>query len=182
MTRYIILDRDGVINHDSDSFIKSADEWQAIDGSLEAIALLNQHNYKVVVITNQSGIARRLFTLETLQAIHDKMQSEVDKAGGKITAIYYCPHGPDDQCQCRKPKPGLFKQFAREHGIDLPGIPVIGDSMRDLQAASAVNAKPILVRTGKGERIVRQLRTTNIPVYENLYEASIAIIKSTHFH
>ncbi len=178
MRRYIILDRDGVINHDSDDFIKSSDEWQPIDGSLEAIALLNQHQYHVVVITNQSGIARQLFSLETLNSIHDKMLAAIHNTGGAIHAIYFCPHGPEDGCFCRKPKPGLLKQFSEEHGAELSGLPVIGDSMRDLQAATAVNAHPILVRTGKGERIAPLTAKTNIPIYENLYEASIALVKS----
>ncbi len=182
MRRYIILDRDGVINQDSDAFIKSADEWQPINGSLEAIALLNQHGFRVVVVTNQSGIARGLFTLETLQAIHQKMLAAVRDAGGEIDAIYFCPHGPDDLCQCRKPKPGLMKQFSQEHQAELSGVPMIGDSMRDLEAAIAVDAKPILVRSGKGERIVDQVVTLNIPIYENLYEASTALVNSKHSH
>ncbi len=178
MTRYIILDRDGVINQDSDDFIKSPKEWRPINGSLEAIALLNQHGYRVVVVTNQSGIARGLFTQETLQAIHHKMLVAVSDAGGEIEAIYFCPHGPDDQCQCRKPKPGLMKQFSKEHDVDLSGVPMIGDSMRDLEAAMAVGANPILVRSGKGERIAHQVAKINIPIYENLYEASTALVKS----
>lgn len=180
MIRYIILDRDGVINQDSDAFIKSPNEWQPINGSLEAIALLNQHDYRVVVITNQSGIARGLFARRTLQAIHRKMLDAVRDAGGQIDSIYCCPHGPDDQCQCRKPKPGLMKQFSEEHDVDLSGLPMIGDSMRDLQAAAAVGAQPILVRSGKGERIVDQVATLNIPIYENLYEASTALINAEY--
>ncbi len=180
MTRYIVLDRDGVINQDSDAFIKSPKEWRPISGSLEAIALLNQHDYRVVVITNQSGIARGLFTLKTLQSIHHKMLGAVRDAGGDIDAIYFCPHGPDDQCQCRKPKPGLMKQFSEEHGVDLSGLPMIGDSMRDLQVATAVGAQPILVRSGKGERIVDQVAKLNIPIYENLYEASTVLINAEH--
>ena len=180
MTRYIILDRDGVINQDSDDFIKSPNEWRPINGSLEAIALLNQHDYRVVVITNQSGIARGLFTLQTLQAIHHKMLSAVRDAGGEIDSIYFCPHGPDDQCQCRKPRPGLIKQFSQEHHVDLAGLPMIGDSMRDLQVAITVGAQPILVRSGKGERIVDQAAKINIPIYENLYEASTTLISARH--
>ena len=182
MTRYIILDRDGVINQDSDDFIKSPEEWRPVNGSLEAIALLNQYDYRVVVITNQSGITRGLFTRETLQAIHHKMCVAIHNAGGKIEAIYFCPHGPDDQCQCRKPKPGLLKQFAQEHCVALSGLPVIGDSMRDLEAATAVDAQPILVRSGKGERIADQAEKINIPIYENLYEASTALVKSERFN
>ncbi len=180
MTRYIILDRDGVINQDSDDFIKSPNEWRPINGSLEAIALLNQHDYRVVVITNQSGIARGLFTQEILQAIHDKMLTAVRDAGGEIDIIYSCPHGPDDQCQCRKPRPGLMKQFSQEYKVNLSGLPVIGDSMRDLEAAKAVGANPILVRSGKGERIAGEVAKINIPIYENLYEASTALINAEH--
>ncbi len=178
MTRYIILDRDGVINQDSDAFIKSPDEWRPINGSLEAIALLTRNNYRVVVVTNQSGVARQLFSLEALSFIHHKMSLEVVKAGGEISAIYFCPHGPDDGCECRKPKPGLLKQFSEEHHVNLSGLPVIGDSMRDLEAALAVGANPILVRTGKGERIAHLAATINIPIYENLYEASTALINT----
>ncbi len=182
MTHYIILDRDGVINQDSDDFIKSPNEWRPIIGSLEAIALLHQHGYRVIVITNQSGIARGLFTLQTLQAVHRKMLDTVRDAGGEIDSIYFCPHGPGDQCQCRKPRPGLMKQFSDDYGVELSGLPMIGDSMRDLEAATAVGAKPILVRSGKGERIVEQVITLNIPIYENLYEASTALVNSKHRH
>ncbi len=176
--RYIILDRDGVINQDSDDFIKSPKEWRPINGSLEAIVLLNQHGYRVVVVTNQSGIARGLFTQETLQAIHHKMLVAVSDAGGEIEAIYFCQHGPHDQCQCRKPRPGLMKRFSQEHNVDLTGMPMIGDSMRDLEAAMAVGANPILVRSGKGERIVDQAAKLNIPIYENLYEASTVLVNA----
>jgi D-glycero-D-manno-heptose 1,7-bisphosphate phosphatase len=178
VTRYIILDRDGVINQDSDAFIKSPNEWQPVNKSLEAIALLHQHSYRVVVVTNQSGIARGLFTQETLQAIHHKMLVAVRDAGGEIDAIYFCPHGPDDQCQCRKPKPGLMNQFSQEHDVGLFGLPMIGDSMRDLEAATAVGGQPILVRSGKGERIVDQAAKLNIPIYENLYEASTVLVNA----
>ena len=176
--RYIVLDRDGVINEDSDCFIKSPQEWQPITGSLEAIARLHQHGYRIVVITNQSGVGRGLFDEKTLQAIHRKMLMSIRQAHGDISAIYYCPHAPEAGCACRKPNPGLMKQFSREHGVDLSNLPMIGDSLRDLQAASAVSATPILVRTGKGERITRHMITTDIPVFENLYEASIALIQS----
>lgn len=181
-SKYIILDRDGVINKDSDHFIKSPQEWQPIEGSLEAIALLHQHGFMIVVITNQSGIARGLFDEKKLSDIHDKMLIEVKKAGGEINAIYYCPHGPEHDCLCRKPKPGMMIQFSREYDISLSGMPMIGDSMRDLQAAIAVNGTPILVKTGKGEKISRQMTKTTIPVFENLYEASISLIKSKYNH
>ncbi len=170
--RYVLLDRDGVINHDSDDFIKSPDEWLPIDGSLEAIALLNEHGYKVVVVTNQSGLARGLFDAAMLEKIHAKMQRMTEEKGGKIDAIYYCPHGPDDGCNCRKPKPGLLEAFANDNNVDLNGMAVIGDSLRDLQSAQAVGANPILVKTGKGKNTLIENPNLNIPVFENLYDAA----------
>lgn len=170
--RYVLLDRDGVINHDSDEFIKSPEQWLPIDGSLEAIALLNRHGYKVVVVTNQSGVARGLFDLATLEQIHAKMLSMVEANGGKIDAIYFCPHGPDDDCACRKPKPGMLETFAADTGAGLSGVPVIGDSLRDLQSAQAVGASPILVKTGKGLKTLHNNPDLNIPVFENLYDAA----------
>lgn len=169
---FILLDRDGVINHDSDAFIKCPEEWQAIDGSLEAIALLNQHGYQVIVVTNQSGIARGLFTESTLTQIHAKMHQLVGEHGGKISAIYYCPHGADSSCECRKPKAGLLKSFANDFRADLSKIPVIGDSLRDLQAAEAVGAKPILVKTGKGQQTLLNNPNLTFLVFENLYDAA----------
>ncbi|MFZ2405343.1 MAG: D-glycero-beta-D-manno-heptose 1,7-bisphosphate 7-phosphatase [Methylobacter sp.] len=170
--RYVLLDRDGVINHDSDGFIKSPEEWLPIEGSLEAIALLNEHGYKVVVITNQSGVARGLLDAVTLEKIHAKMQRMTEQKGGKIDAIYFCPHGPDDGCNCRKPKPGLLEQFAADNHVSLSGMAMIGDSLRDLQAAQAVGARPILVKTGKGQETLLKNPNLNIPVFENLYDAA----------
>lgn len=170
--RYVLLDRDGVINHDSDHFIKSPEQWLPIEDSLEAIALLNRHDYKVVVITNQSGLARGLFDAATLEKIHAKMRRMVEQKGGKIDAIYFCPHGPDDGCTCRKPKPGLLEAFAGDHHIKLSGIAVIGDSLRDLQAAEAVGASPMLVKTGKGRQTLDKNPNLNIPIFENLYDAA----------
>ena len=164
----IILDRDGVINQDSDDFIKSPEEWLPIEGSLEAIAQLNQAGYRVVVITNQSGIARGLFNVDMLSQIHSKMRRMLAQVGGEIEAILYCPHGPDDNCQCRKPKAGLFEDLANRLRIDLTGVYAVGDSLRDLQAANLVDASPILVKTGKGERTLEQGIPEGIPVYENL--------------
>ncbi len=170
--RYVLLDRDGVINHDSDEFIKSPDEWLPITGSLEAIVLFNKYGYKVVVITNQSGIARGLFDTEMLENIHAKMQLMVEQLGGNIDSIYYCPHGPKDNCHCRKPKPGLLEAFATDHQVVLNRIPVIGDSLRDLQVAWAVGASPILVKTGKGKKTLTENPNLNIPIFENLYDAA----------
>ena len=174
--RYILLDRDGVINHDSDTFIKSPDEWIPIEGSLEAIALLNAHGYQVIVVTNQSGVARGLFDETILEKIHAKMRQLVSEKGGNITAIYFCPHGANSDCECRKPKAGLLKAFAADFHVDLTTITVIGDSLRDLQAAERVGAKPILVKTGKGQQTLLNNPQLNIPVFENLYDAAQHLI------
>jgi D-glycero-D-manno-heptose 1,7-bisphosphate phosphatase len=170
--RYVLLDRDGVINQDSDEFIKSPEQWLPIEGSLEAIALFNKHGYKVVVITNQSGLARGLLDAATLENIHAKMQRMAAEKGGEIDAIYFCPHGPDDGCSCRKPKPGLLETFAADNNVNLSGIAFIGDSLRDLQAAQAAGASPILVKTGKGRKTLTENPNLDIPVFENLYDAA----------
>lgn len=149
--KLVILDRDGVINHDSPSYIKSPEEWKPIPGSLEAIALLNQAGFRVMVATNQSGVGRGLFDMATLNAIHDKMHRALGLAGGRVDGIFYCPHAQDAGCRCRKPQPGLLEEISRRLGIGLDGVPVIGDSLRDLQAGTAVGAQPILVLTGKGK-------------------------------
>lgn len=149
--KLVILDRDGVINQDSASFIKNPDEWRPIPGSLEAIALLNQAGYRVVVATNQSGIGRGLFDMATLNTIHDKMHRALSQVGGRLDGIFYCPHAQDDGCACRKPKPGLFEEISRRFGVELTGVPSIGDSLRDLKASTTVGAEPLLVLTGKGK-------------------------------
>jgi D-glycero-D-manno-heptose 1,7-bisphosphate phosphatase len=150
--KLVILDRDGVINFDSDQFIKSPDEWRPIPGSLDAIARLTQWGYRVVVATNQSGIGRGLFDMDTLNSIHDKMSRAVSLAGGRIDAVFFCPHPADSPCDCRKPRPGMLREIAARYNAELKGVPAIGDSLRDLQAAVAVGAQPILVLTGKGEK------------------------------
>jgi D-glycero-D-manno-heptose 1,7-bisphosphate phosphatase len=150
--KLIILDRDGVINFDSAQFIKTPDEWKPIPGSLEAIARLNQAGFRVVLATNQSGVGRGLFDMATLNAIHDKMHKMVGQAGGRIDALFYCPHAADSSCECRKPKPGMMHEIERRFNVSLAGVPAIGDSLRDLEAAAAVGALPILVLTGKGEK------------------------------
>ncbi len=172
----IILDRDGVINQDSDDFIKSPAEWEPIEGSLEAIARLNYAGYRVVVVTNQSGIARGLLDIATLGRIHNKMRRMLAQAGGKIEAILFCPHGPDDDCECRKPKAGNFTTLANRLRINLDGVPVIGDSLRDIQAAQSVGAKPILVKTGKGEKTLAAGLPDGVPVYADLAEAVNALL------
>lgn len=150
--KLIVLDRDGTINLDSDQYIKSPSEWQPIKGSLEAIARLAQAGWHVVVATNQSGIARGLFDFSTLNAIHDTMHRAVQQAGGRIDAIFFCPHAADAGCECRKPKPGLLLEIGLRMNVDLAEVPVVGDSLRDLQAAAAAGARPILVLTGKGKK------------------------------
>lgn len=150
--RLIILDRDGVINQDSDAFIKSPAEWIPIPGSLEAIARLNQAGYRVVVATNQSGIARGLFDVTTLNAIHQKLHAAAHHAGAEVDAIFYCPHAADDNCDCRKPKPGMLQTVASRFSVSLKGVPNVGDSLRDLQAGYGVGCVPYLVLTGKGQR------------------------------
>ena len=150
--KLIILDRDGVINFDSDAYIKSPREWVAIPGSLQAIARLNQHGYRVAVATNQAGISRGLFDMKTLNAIHQKLHLSAQAVGAHIDAIFFCPHTNADNCECRKPKPGLFKEIAARFNADLAGVPAVGDSLRDLQAAEAVGASPMLVLTGKGRK------------------------------
>jgi D-glycero-D-manno-heptose 1,7-bisphosphate phosphatase len=153
--KVIVLDRDGVINHDSDQFIKSPDEWRPIPGSLEAVARLNHAGFRVVVATNQSGVGRGLLDIATLNAIHERMHKALAQVGGRIDAIFYCPHTADSQCECRKPKPGMLEEIGRRFNVDMTGIPCVGDSPRDLAAAEAVGAQPMLVLTGKGEKTLR---------------------------
>lgn len=154
--KLIILDRDGVINVDSALYIKSPAEWKPIEGSLEAIARLNQAGYRVVVATNQSGVGRGLFDMDTLNAMHEKMHKCLAAVGGRVDAIFYCPHTADEKCNCRKPKPGMFERIAKVYNIDLKGVPTVGDSLRDLQAGSAAGCTPLLVRTGKGDKTVAE--------------------------
>ncbi len=147
----VILDRDGVINRDRSDFVKSPEEWVALPGSLEAIALLSRAGFTVAVATNQSGLGRGLFDRDTLEAVHEKMRSAVEESGGRIDIVAYCPHRPEEACDCRKPLPGLLHTIAGEYGVPLSGVPCIGDSQRDLDAARAVGARAILVLTGNGE-------------------------------
>ncbi|MDP1673512.1 MAG: D-glycero-beta-D-manno-heptose 1,7-bisphosphate 7-phosphatase [Burkholderiales bacterium] len=176
--KLIILDRDGVINQDSPSYIKSPEEWKPIPGSLEAIALLNQAGYRVLVATNQSGVGRGLFEMATLNAIHDKMHRALGVIGGRIDGIFYCPHAHDAGCNCRKPKPGLLEEISRRFGVSLEGVPFIGDSLRDLQAAVTVGAQPVLVLTGKGKKTRKD---GNLPegtvVHDNLAAAVSSLLQ-----
>ncbi len=148
--KLVILDRDGTINEDSDEFVKSADEWTPLPGSLEAIARLNHAGWHVVIASNQSGLGRGLFDVSTLNAMHTKMQKLLAAVGGRVDAIFYCPHAPDEGCRCRKPEPGLYEQIGERYGIDLAHVPVVGDSARDVLAAVAAGCAPHLVLTGKG--------------------------------
>lgn len=173
-TRLIVLDRDGVINHDSDAFIKSPAEWRPIDGSMEAIALLTRAGYTVAVATNQSGIGRGLMDRRALDAINRKMRRAVAAAGGSVARIVHCPHRPDQGCDCRKPAPGLLLRLARHFGASLERLPVVGDSERDLQAAGAAGARPILVRTGNGRATEAKLkaRGETVETYDDLLSAA----------
>ncbi len=175
--KLIILDRDGVINQDSDQYIKSPEEWKAIPGSLEAIAKLNHSGYRVVVASNQSGIGRGLFDMATLNAINDKMYRALAQLGGRIDALFFCPHPAEANCSCRKPKPGMLIDIGRRFNIELKGAPSVGDSLRDLQASHAVGAQPILVLSGKGEKTheAGDLPPSTL-IHANLAEAVRAIV------
>lgn len=151
--KLVILDRDGTINEDRDDYVKTADEWVPLPGALEAISRLHQAGWHVVVATNQSGLGRGLFDVATLNAMHLKMNERLAEFGGRVDAVFFCPHAPEDGCDCRKPLPGLFTQIGRRFGVDLRGVPVVGDTLRDLQAGSAVGCAPHLVRTGKAAEL-----------------------------
>lgn len=151
-TKIVILDRDGTINIDRDDYVKSVDEWQPIPGAIEAISRLNHAGWHVVIASNQSGLGRGLFDVDTLNQMHSKMNKLLGAQGGRVDAIFYCPHTPEDQCPCRKPLPGLFKQIGERYGLDLKGVPAVGDSLRDLQSCVQLGCEPHLVLTGKGEK------------------------------
>jgi D-glycero-D-manno-heptose 1,7-bisphosphate phosphatase len=178
--RLVILDRDGVINQDSAGFIKSADEWLPLPGSIAAIASLSAAGFVVAVASNQSGLARNLFDTESLEAMHQKLRELVVAAGGYVDRIIVCPHGPNDGCECRKPKPGMLLELGRDYGVSLQGVPMVGDSLRDLQAASAAGAKPVLVRTGNGAYTERHLPPDllAVDVYDDLAAAAAALVGS----
>jgi len=175
--KLVILDRDGVVNIDSDQFIKHPDEWKPIPGSLEAIAQLNQSGYRVVIATNQSGVGRGLFDMVTLNAIHEKMMDSLSRVGGRVEAIFFCPHAANIGCDCRKPAIGMFVEISQRYSIPLSQVPCIGDSLRDLQAAETAGAQPILVLTGKGEKtLATGGLTKGTRIFDNLAEAVRAII------
>ena len=182
MKKLIILDRDGVINHDSVDYIKSPQEWLPIAGSLQAITRLNSAGYQVMVASNQSGIAKKRLSIATLLDIHNKMRRLVEEAGGQIKAVFFCPHAPQDDCTCRKPKPGMYIDISKRSQVSLQGLPIIGDSLRDLQAAAAVNAQPYLVKTGNGMQTIHHLSESglgDVPVFDDLAKAVEHIIQTT---
>lgn len=167
----IMLDRDGVINYDSVDYIKSEEEWLPIPGSLEAISRLSQNGYRIIIITNQSGISRKKLTIDALNSIHQKMMTHLAQYGGSIEAIIFCPHGPRQGCDCRKPKPGMLFDVANRLRVSLKDVFFVGDSQRDLDAAIAAGAKPALVRTGNGAVLDDSgSLPTDIPVYTDLAE------------
>jgi len=169
--RLVILDRDGVINETRDGVIKDISDFVPLEGSLEAIATLCQHDYRVIVITNQSGIAHGLLTVEEVNSIHHHMQETVASHGGRIDAVLFCPHKPDDDCDCRKPKPGMLNNLMARLDIELGGVPLVGDSLRDLQTAMVVGATPVLVKTGHGTRTLEQNKHLDgVEVFEDLAE------------
>lgn len=178
--KLIILDRDGVINEDSDAFIKSPEEWTPIPGSLEAIARLSHAGYRVVVATNQSGIGRGLFDLEMLNRIHKKMHRMAQEAGGLIDTVFFCPD-VDEANPYRKPNPGMLLEIGRRLKTSLQGVPIVGDSVRDIRAARAANAWPLLVRTGKGARTLERETQScaNVLVFDNLAAIATYLIHST---
>ncbi len=165
----IILDRDGVINEDSDDYIKSPSEWMPIAGSMEAIGRLTQHDYRIIIVTNQSGLGKKMFTLDALNAIHMKMNTHLAQCGGIIDAVFFCPHAPKDNCNCRKPKPGLYNEVSERLRMPLSKVFCVGDKMTDIKAIQRAGGKPILVQTGKGQNEIDQgLVPEGIPVYANL--------------
>ena len=175
----VMIDRDGVINEDSGDFIKSVAEWRPIAGSLEAIAALHRAAWRVAVVTNQSGVGRGLYDETTLAKIHQHMRERVVAAGGALAGIYYCPHLPDAGCECRKPKPGLFRALERELGVSVNGAPYIGDRLSDVEAAEAVGARPILVRTGTGAATEALLAGRGVPVFDDLAAAAHHLLGET---
>ncbi|WP_150305618.1 D-glycero-beta-D-manno-heptose 1,7-bisphosphate 7-phosphatase [Pseudomonas saliphila] len=176
--KLIILDRDGVINRDSDDFVKTLDEWIPLPGSIDAIAALSRAGWTVAVATNQSGVARGYFTRATLEAMHQHLQELVAEQGGRIDLIVHCPHGPNDGCDCRKPLTGLFERIAAHFNIPLDGVPTVGDSLRDLQAGAAVGCRPILVRTGKGTATEKKSLPPGTLVFDDLAAVAAHLLEA----
>lgn len=186
----LLLDRDGVINRDSDDYIRGLDDWEPIPGSIEAITALSQAGYQLAVVTNQSGLSRGYFGLDELEAVHAKLCRQVEEQGGCLAGIFYCPHSPDEHCACRKPATGLLVAAEQELGISAKGALFIGDSLKDLQAARAHGCVPVLVRTGKGEATLASIQSgevelanpDGIPVFDNLATATRAILEGELTH
>lgn len=190
--KLIILDRDGVINHDREDYVKSADEWVPVTGSIEAIVRLNSAGFTVAVATNQSGLAREKFDLDDLEAMHEKLTGLVEEQGGELGGIFYCPHSPDDKCKCRKPLPGMLDAIEAEFNTSVESSYFVGDSLCDLQAALVKGCKPVLVKTGKGEKTLAQLADAQlqthaplilpeqVQVFDNLAAAVDFILDTTH--
>lgn len=177
--KMVILDRDGVINQDSKTYIKSPEEWHPIEGSIQAIANLSKAGFKVVLATNQSGLARKLFSTSDLTNIHQKLISLVSQANGSIDGIFYCPHSPEANCSCRKPKTGLLVQIENKFNYSLESVPFVGDSVKDIQAGKSFGCKPMLVLTGNGSSSLKELQAVgeiDFGVFSNLAEASKYII------
>jgi D-glycero-D-manno-heptose 1,7-bisphosphate phosphatase len=176
---FVILDRDGVINFESPDFIRTPAEWLPIPGSLQAIADLCGGGFTVVVATNQSGVGRGLYSAQTLEEIHARMLREIRSAGGSLAGIFVCPHVPEAGCDCRKPRPGLFLQIARAFGVELKGMPMIGDSLRDMEAARAVGGRPILVRTGNGRETEQKLSGgPGVEVFDDLAATAASLLNA----
>ncbi len=175
----MILDRDGVVNRDSAAFVKSADEWLPLPGSIEAIAAMSKAGFTVTIASNQSGLARGMFNRAALRSMHRKLRRLVGAAGGRVDRIVVCPHGPEDGCNCRKPLPGLLHRLARHYGASLEGVWFIGDSARDLETAVAAGATPVLVRTGNGADTEATLAESfaGIAVYDDLAAAAAALLE-----
>jgi len=174
--KLVILDRDGTINADRDDYVKSADEFEPLPGALEAIAQLNHAGFHVAVATNQSGLGRGLFDMAALNAMHSKMNKMLAAVGGRVDAVFFCPHSPDEACACRKPAPGLYEQIGERFGVSLQGVPVVGDSLRDLQAAVAVGAQPHLVLTGKASALRGQALPASFPAQTRVHEDLAAFV------
>ena len=175
----IILDRDGVINYDSNEYIKNESEWIPLPGSIEAIGLLSQAGFLVCVATNQSGLARGLFNEFDLARMHELMCLMVEEQGGRIEGIFFCPHGPDDNCECRKPNIGMLVQIEQQFSQSVQNAWFIGDSEKDIDAALAKHCKPILVLTGKGSLTKSTINTeklAGIPIFDDLFSAAMFVI------
>ncbi|WP_162232796.1 D-glycero-beta-D-manno-heptose 1,7-bisphosphate 7-phosphatase [Pseudomonas versuta] len=176
LLKLLILDRDGVINYDSDAYIKSVEEWIPLPGAIEAIAQLSKAGWTVAVATNQSGIARGYYDVATLEAMHERLRALVAEQGGEVGIIVYCPHGPDEGCACRKPKPGMLHTIAEHYGADLADCWFVGDSLGDLQAAQAVDSQPVLVKTGKGLLTLAKQLPVNTLIFDDLAAVAAELI------